>query len=334
MSYPKNRLPPRGRRAGVYVGRWLGLLAVLAALVFAAASLSLGGGGGSSAATVSNTSSKVRAAHLAPPAPRPAPRPAPLSVSGPGSTSSSWKVVALVRGQPAAWLAQRGGVTMMRFDQALVRLDLHAGSSDGGTVGFRYGDQVSPAEIHHVLAAFNGGFKLTHADVGFTSGGRVAVALKHGLASIVTYADGSTDIGRWGEGLPSAGRPVYSVLQNQSLLVDHGSPAANVECVSCWGETIGGRTVVARSGLGVTASGQLVWVAGEQLLPRELASALLRAGAVRAIELDINPDWVAAYLYVHRPGGPSAEPVVPGQLGIAGRLLEPYSRDFLAIVAR
>jgi hypothetical protein len=76
-----------------------------------------------------------------------------------------------------------------------------------------------------------------------------------------------------------------------------------------------------------------VWAAGEQLSPAGLAAALIGAGAVRAIELDINPDWVAGYLYVHHTGGPSPVPVVPGQLGIAGKLLEPYSRDFLAIVA-
>ena len=76
-----------------------------------------------------------------------------------------------------------------------------------------------------------------------------------------------------------------------------------------------------------------MWAAGEQLLPAELASALIGAGAVRAIELDINPDWVAGYLYIHHPGGPSPVPLVPGQLGIAGKLLEPYSRDFLAFVA-
>jgi hypothetical protein len=90
---------------------------------------------------------------------------------------------------------------------------------------------------------------------------------------------------------------------------------------------------VARSGLGVTASGQLVWAAGEQLLPAELASALIGAGAVRAIELDINPYWVAGYLYAHHPSGPVPVPVLPGQHGIAGELLEPNSRDFMAIVA-
>lgn len=330
-----NQRRPREHRTGVYLRRWLGLLAVLAALVFAGASLSGGGGGRTADTTVSNAASKGQTAthHAARVAP-PAPPPPLVSVSVPRSTSARWRTAALVRGHPAAWLAQRGGVTLMRFDRKLVRLDLHAGSSDGGTVGWRYGDQIAIAEIHRVLAAFNGGFKLTYADVGFTSGGRVAVALKHGLASIVTYTDGTTDIGRWGEGVPSPGKRVYSVLQNQSLLVDHAAPAANVQCISCWGETIGHRTVVARSGLGITAGGQLVWAAGEQLLPGELASALLRAGAVRAIELDINPDWVAAYLYVHHPSGPVAEPVVPGQVGISGRLLEPYSRDFLTIVAR
>ena len=223
----------------------------------------------------------------------------------------------------------------MRFDQGLMHLTLHAGSSDGGVSGWTYGDRITPREIHLVIAAVNGGFKLTYHDVGFMSGGHVAVPLEAGLASIVTYTDGMTDIGAWEAGVPSAGKTVFSVLQNQRLLIDHGVSAASVSncIIACWGETIGSQTSVARSGIGITANAQLVWAAGEQLLPAELASALIGAGAVRAIELDINPDWVAGYLYVHHRGGPSPVPVVPGQLGIAGKLLEPYSRDFLALVA-
>jgi hypothetical protein len=90
---------------------------------------------------------------------------------------------------------------------------------------------------------------------------------------------------------------------------------------------------VARSGIGITQNGQIVWAAGEQLSPAGLAAGLIGAGAVRAIELDINPDWVAGYLYVHHATGPAAVPVIPGQLGIAGQLLAPYSRDFIAVVA-
>jgi hypothetical protein len=160
--------------------------------------------------------------------------------------------------------------------------------------------------------------------------------LQSGRASIVTYRDGTTAIGAWKEGVPAAGRPVYSVLQNLSLLVDRGSAAASAEsCIqACWGATVGGVDVVARSALGITGTGELVWGAGEHLLPATLARGLIAAGVQRAVELDINPDWVAGYLYVHGGRGPTGSPVVPEQLGIAGRFLEPYSRDFFAVVAR
>jgi hypothetical protein len=341
----------RGRRS-VYSRRRLGLLA--AALLLAAASAYL------SASLDRSDRTSVRAAERAkrkaalpsirtapastPAAPAPlattpvaaVPVPPRLLVSVPSSPTGRWTVVARVHGAPAAWLAQRSGVTLMRFDQAFQHLTLHAGSSDGGAGGWAYGDRISPREVHLLVAAFNGGFKLTYHDVGFVSGHRVAVALKPGLASIVTYTDGKTDIGAWrSRGLPAAGKTVFSVLQNQRLLVEGGAAASTVSgcIIACWGETIGSRTVVARSGLGITATGQLVWAAGEQLTPAGLARALIGAGVVRAIELDINPAWVAGYLYVHRSSGPSPVPLVPGQSGLAGQLLVPYTRDFLAIVA-
>jgi hypothetical protein len=268
--------------------------------------------------------------------PVPVARPAPsLAVEAPSALGGAWRTVARVGGRPAAWAAERGGVTLIRLDQELVHLDLHAGYSDGGAGGWTYGAEVTPREIHRLVAAFNGGFRLTYADVGFVSGGHVAAPLKDGLASIVTYSDGRSDIGAWHRGVPAARKQVFSVLQNQNLLVDGGAAAATVaECIiGCWGQTIGGRTVVARSGLGITAGGELVWAAGEELVPSTLARALIGAGAVRAIELDINPDWVAGYLYPHHPGGPQPAPIVPGQIGISGQLLAPYSRDFLTVVA-
>ncbi len=318
-----------GSRAGVHVDRRLGLLAIFAALVAVGAFIGTGSGRSQAPAvrSVSTANHVSRAA-----VPR---RPVPLLVSPPVRRAATWTMVAQVHGQPAAWFAQRSGVTLMRFEQRLVHVDLHAGSSDGGAAGWTYGDQLTSREIHLVVAAVNGGFKLTYQNVGFMSGGHVAASLNPGLASIVTYTDGTTDIGTWRAGVPSAHKTVFSVLQNQRLLVDRGAVAASASgcIIACWGETVGGKTAVARSGLGITASGQLVWAAGEQLLPTELASALVGAGAMRAIELDINPDWVAGYLYIHHTGGPSPVPVVPGQLGIAGKLLEPYSRDFLAFVA-
>ena len=335
----------RSLRARVRRRRLIAALAVplTAALVWLLAS----SGGGSptgaktSKGTLTTAGATTAPSHSAPVSAATRPRTARLAVaprllvSPTPASAPTWTVVAQVRGRPAAWLKQAGGVTLMRFDQGHVHLTLHAGSLDGGAGPWTYGDQITAREIHQVVAAFNGGFRLTYANVGFVSGGRVAVALKRGLASIVTYTDGTTGIGAWQEGVPTATRHVFSVLQNQSLLVDRGVAAPNVSsCVlACWGATIKSVTVVARSGIGITAGGQLVWAAGEQLTPAQLASALIGAGAIRAVELDINPDWVAGYLYVHHPSGPVASPVVPGQLGIAGQLLAPYTRDFLAVVA-
>ena len=98
---------------------------------------------------------------------------------------------------------------------------------------------------------------------------------------------------------------------------------------------LGGGIAVARSALGITADSQLVYAAGMSLSPLALATAMARAGVQRAVELDINPQWVAAYLYAHHGTGvPRPLPVVPGQTGIPGQLLAPYSRDFFTVIAR
>ena len=77
-----------------------------------------------------------------------------------------------------------------------------------------------------------------------------------------------------------------------------------------------------------------MWAGGEGISVRALAEALLAAGAVRAIELDINPFWVAAYLYAHH-GRLAALPIVSGQVGIAGELVNgPDTRDYFTVLAR
>jgi hypothetical protein len=195
---------------------------------------------------------------------------------------------------------------------------------------------VSSSERRLLVSAFNGGFKFSTGAGGFMSDGRVATALRDGLGSIVTYADGYTDIGAWHQQLPAARRRVASVRQNLTLLIDRGTPAPNFDCRACWGATLGGVSDPARSALGITSDGRLVWAGGEHLTVARLADGLLGARVVRAVELDINPQWVAAYLYGHRGGaGPLAPvPVVPGQAGVAGSFLAPYSRDFFTIVTR
>ena len=260
---------------------------------------------------------------------------APLLVTEPSQPEPVWKSVASIGGQPAAWIALRSGVTLLRFDQRLVHLALHAGAGEPEGGGWTYGDRIGASEVHRVLAAFNGGFKFDYGSVGFLADGRAAVPLTAGLGSIVTYGNGTTDIGAWQEGVPAGGLGVTSVLQNLHLLVDRGVASPTIHnCIEgCWGGTLGGGPYVARSALGITGEGQLVWAAGESLSPVMIAQALVDAGVVRAVELDINPEWVAGYLYLHSGAGPTGVPVVPGQPGVPGRFLTPYSRDFFTILA-
>jgi hypothetical protein len=269
-----------------------------------------------------------------PPPPPPYPR---LLGAALGSSATAFVPAVSWRGQTAVWIARTAsGVALLSFDQRLVELRLHSGTIDAGGSGWRFGPTVAGAELRRLIAAFNGGFKFSTGAGGFESYGRIGAPLANGLGSIVTCTDGRTDIGAWRAGVPAPGTPIASVRQNLTLLIDHGTAAASIECVSCWGATLGGVVDPARSALGITADGHLVWAGGEHLTPIQLADALLGARVVRAVELDINPEWVAAYLYGHRGGvRPLAPvPVLPGRNGVPGSFLAPYSRDFFTIEAR
>jgi hypothetical protein len=241
------------------------------------------------------------------------------------------------RGKVVAWVARSPtGVALASLDQSTLGLRLHSGTIDAGASGWRYGPAILGGERKHLVAAFNGGFKLSTGAGGFVSYDRVAAPVRDGLGSIVTYADGRTNIGAWHQGVPAPGRRVVSVRQNLTLLIDHGVPAGDVTCASCWGATLGGVSDPARSALGITRNGRLIWVEAQHLTSAQLADALLSAHVVRAVELDINPEWVAGYFYGHRGGkGPPAPiPIAAGQHGVPGEFLVPYSRDFFTIVAR
>ena len=271
-------------------------------------------------------------------APTPPPPPTHPHLLGAALSSQPTPFVPAViwKGRPVAWISRSpSGVAMLSFKQPAVQLRLHSGTTDAGTVGWRYGPVIAGMELRRLVAAFNGGFRLSVGAGGFESFGRAAVPLGDGLGSIVTYSDGTTDIGSWHHEVPASGRTVASVRQNLSLLIDHGTAASTLDCLSCWGATLGGVTDPARSALGIQPDGHIVWAGAEHATVSALADVLLSAGVVRAVELDINPEWVAGYLYGHRGAAGTLAPiaVVPGQPGIPGQYLAPWSRDFFTIAA-
>ena len=184
------------------------------------------------------------------------------------------------------------GVAWM--DTKLLSARLYAGSSIPGT-GQRFPDSapVTGAALTTLDAAFNSGFRMQDADGGYYIDGITAYPLRTGAASLVIDSSGDVTVGAWGTDVAMTPTTV-SVRQNLDLIVDDGAPVPGLgeSDNSRWGATLGGRIQVWRSGLGETADGALVYVGGSGLSIVDLANVLVRAGAVRAMELDINTDWV------------------------------------------
>lgn len=196
-----------------------------------------------------------------------------------------------------------------------------------------------PAEIPvdqrwRLLAAFNGGFKFDSSggENGFAVDGHTYVWLKHGLGTLVGYRDGRVDVVSW-HGPPNLPPDVAFARQNLPLLVQRGRPAPGLGDVVAWGRTLGGGAQVWRTGVGVDGHGNLVYAAAGNQTPAGLAAILIRAGALRAIELDINPEWPTFNLYAHH-GGLHPSMFVPNSQQNAGRYLRPDNRDFFAVYRR
>src|SRR5262249_51501905 len=115
--------------------------------------------------------------------------------------------------------------------------------------------------------------------------------LKNDLGTVVGYKDGSIKIFNYtGQAL---GSDTTFVRQNGPMLIENGAiTVTNPDSRQLWGRTVGADTFTWRSGIGVTQKGELLFAAGNNLSPQTLAQALSLAGAVNAIQLDINPHWV------------------------------------------
>lgn len=197
-------------------------------------------------------------------------------------------------------------------------------------------DSVSGAELNGLVATWNGGFKVHPDDAlgGYYANGVTAVPLVKGRASEVFHRDGSLSIGAWGTDEKMT-PDVVAVRQNLDLLVRNGAVQADRSSGSSaqWGYTIKNYFYVARSGIDITASGDFVYVSGSALSVDTLARLLKAAGAVDAMELDINPEWVSFMTYSGNPSNP--DPVkLWNFVQPADRYLQPSSRDFVAVHLR
>ena len=224
------------------------------------------------------------------------------------------------------------GIAIM--NGAMLRFEQHAGFSEPGSLK-KLGstDVLQGQSLQGLVATFNSAFKVKDSLGGYYQNGVMLKPLVSGKASLVIYSDGHLDIGSWGTEA-SMNQNVTSVRQNLSLLIDNGveAPDLNKSVLAKWGWTVKNAHFVWRSGIGVDASGNVLYVAGNSLSVQSLADLLKTAGAVRAMELDINAEWIS---YMWYKISHTTSNLVPFKLVTfdrpANRYLSPSSRDFFAV---
>ncbi|MGI8428518.1 MAG: phosphodiester glycosidase family protein [Solirubrobacteraceae bacterium] len=191
--------------------------------------------------------------------------------------------------------------------------------------------EVPSAFRSRLLATFNSAFKLSDSGGGFALNGITYAPLHPGIATLIHYRDGRVDVQAWSASQVPHG--VDFARQNLPLIVQGGAPNPNLSDGAQWGATLGNAVRVWRSGVGVDARGNLIYAAADAQTVGSLAAILIRAGAVRAMELDINSYWVTFITYA-QPLAAQPSSLLPSMTRGPERYLSPDDRDFFAVYLR
>jgi hypothetical protein len=129
------------------------------------------------------------------------------------------------------------------------------------------------------------------------------------------------------------GPDVIYARQNLPLIVNHGRPNPNLSDGPEWGATLGNAIRVWRSAVGIDRRGNLLYAAANDQTVGSLAAIMIHAGAVRAMELDINAYWTSFITY-RFPGARAPANLMASMDRSPDRYLTPDDRDFFAVYVR
>ena len=218
------------------------------------------------------------------------------------------------------------------FDHTRTALAFYPGRYEPPRAPVRGPMSIPQDQRWRLLATFNGGFTYIDGHNGSSINGLSYEPLKTGLATLIGYRDGRVDIRTWTGGT-NAGSRIAFARQSLPLIVDHGqlSPALNDSTE--WGYTLGNAVRVWRTGVGIDRRGNILYAAANDQTVTTLARILQRAGAVRAMQFDINPEWPTLITYFHYHGLVPVK-VVPNVQQPSTRYLVPDDRDFFAVYRR
>jgi Phosphodiester glycosidase len=219
------------------------------------------------------------------------------------------------------------------FDHTRTEIGYYPGRYEPPSAAVRGPMMVPDSQRSRLLATFNGGFTYTDGNNGSADNGRTNEPLADGNATLICYRDGQVAIIRWAGG-PDVGPGVAWARQSLAPIIWNGklNPQLNDNPNSPqWGYTLGGVTRVWRTGVGIDARGNLIYVAADGQTVITLAQILQHLGAVRAMEFDINPYWHTLITYTHGPHGLIPTMIGPNPNQSPDRYLVPDDRDFFAV---
>jgi hypothetical protein len=219
------------------------------------------------------------------------------------------------------------------IDHTRTSLSLYPGISEPAlAIPNRGPEEVPPTSRSRLVATFNSGFKLQDSGGGFTWNGHTYAPLDDGLATIVRYRSGRVDVISWHSGSRAPADVVFA-RQNLPLIVDHGKPNPNLSSGAEWGATLGNAVRVWRSAVGVDRHGNLIYAAAPIQTVGSLAAVMIHAGAVRAMELDINTYWTSFISYRNSGAGDPSN-LLDTMDRSPERYLTPDDRDFFAVYVK
>jgi hypothetical protein len=218
------------------------------------------------------------------------------------------------------------------FDHTRTALASYPGRYEPPSAAARGPMSVPHDQRWRLLATFNSGFIYRDGSNGSTDNGRTNEPLKDGNATLVGYRNGRVAIVKWSGG-PNAGPNVAWTRQSLPPIVWNGKLNPALNDTTQWGYTLGNAVRVWRTGVGVDSRGNVLYAAANDQTVITLARILQRAGAVRAMQFDINPEWPTLITYTRRHGLLPTE-VVPNPMQPPTRYLVPDDRDFFAVYRR
>ncbi len=223
------------------------------------------------------------------------------------------------------------------IDPRAATLDLVAGTKEPGGGPWPGEARIPTGVRSSTVAAFNSGFLLRDSGGGFYEDGTTKGRLEPGMASLVIDRSGTPSLGEWGRDVRMTSG-TQAVRQNLHLIVDGSRPVRGLvdNADRLWGSRKSQLQWTWRSGLGIDAAGNLVYVAGDHFTLTTLADALTQAGAVRGMQLDIHTNMVTANLFRLGTGDPRTAPVklLPSMSQPATRYRAADQRDFVTVGLR